>query len=197
MDKTTKTILLIIGSVLLLFACAAFAILATGLWSFGRFANWAERSVSERPEVAVRVGSEIADYQVPEGFGSPYSVHFADVSMVGYKSQSGWSHILIAQFPAGTHIDVDKMLRRISEGTGEPDRWWYNTDTTLIDEKPVTIRGQECILNISEGTSSEGTTYRSAAATFEGQSGPSLVLIVSPMDEWDIEMVEAFVASIE
>ena len=197
MDKSTKTILLIIGSVLLLSACAAFAILATGLWSFGRFVNWAERSVSERPEVAVRVGSEIADYQIPEGFGSPYSVHFGDVSMIGYTSQNGWSHILIAQFPAGTRIDVDKMLRQISEGTGEPDRVWYSTETTLIEEKPVIIRGQDCTLSISEGTSSEGTTYRSAAAMFEGRTGPSLVLIASPLDEWDIDMVEAFISSIE
>jgi hypothetical protein len=147
--------------------------------------------------VAVRVGAEIADYEVPGGFSSPYIVHFGGISMVGYTSHSGWSHILIAQFPAGTHIDVDKMLRRISEGTGEPDRVWYNTETILIEEKPVTIREQECTLKISEGTSSEGTPYRSAAATFEGKGGPSLVLIASPVDEWDIEMVEKFISSIQ
>ena len=197
MDKSTKTVVIIIGVILLVGAVAAMTILATGLWAFGRFVNWAEQSVSESPEVAVRVGSEIADYQVPVGFGSPYSVHFGEVSLVGYKSQDEESNILLAQFPAGTHMDIDKMLRQISEGSGESDRVWYNTKTTLIEQKPVTLRGQECILNISEGTSSEGTTYRSAAATFEGNSGPALVLIVSPMDEWDIEMVEAFLSSIK
>jgi hypothetical protein len=197
MDKSTKTVVIIIGIILLVGAVAAMTILATGLWAFGRFVNWAEQSVSESPEVAVRVGSDIADYEVPNGFGSPYAVHFGDVSLVGYKSQDEESHILLAQFPAGTHVDIDKMLRQISEGSGESDRVWYNTKTTLIEQKPVTIRGQECILNISEGTSSEGTTYRSATATFDGNSGPALVLIVGPMDEWDIEMVEAFLSSIE
>ena len=67
MDKTTKTILIIVTSVLLLCALIVTGIIATGLWSFGRFVNFAERSVSEQPEVAVRVGSEIADYQIHPG----------------------------------------------------------------------------------------------------------------------------------
>ena len=71
MDKTTKTILIVLGSVFVLCACAAMAIFTTGLWSFGRFVNFAERSVSESPQEAVKLGSEIADFEVPEGFGSP------------------------------------------------------------------------------------------------------------------------------
>lgn len=197
MDKSTKTALIIIGAILLVCAVAAMAILTTGLWALGKFATWADRSISESPEVAIRVGSEIADYQVPNGFGSPYIVHFGDVSMVGYTSGSERSHILLAQFPVGTHVDVNALLKQISTGSGQPDSVWYNTETTLIDEKPVLIRGEECILNISEGTSSEGTTYRSAVATFEGRGGPSLVLISTPMDEWDMDLVEAFIASIQ
>ena len=197
MDKSTKTALIIIGVVLLVAAVTSMTILATGLWAFGRFVNWAEQSVSEKPEVAVRVGSEIADYEVPKGFGSPYSVHFGNVSLVGYKSQDEESHILIAQFPEGININMKEMLRIIREGSNDPSSIWYNTETPLIEEKPVTIRGQECTLNINEGTSSEGVTYRSAAATFEGKGGPSLVLIVSPRDEWDIEMVETFLSSIQ
>jgi hypothetical protein len=197
MDKSTKTALIIMGVVLLLAAVTSMTILATGIWAFGRFVNWAEQSVSERPDIAVRVGSEIADYEVPKGFGSPYSIHFGEVSLVGYKSQDEESHILIAQFPEGTSINMEEMLRIISEGSNDPTSIWYNTKTTLIEDRPVIIRGQECTLNISEGTSSEGISYRSAAVTFEGKSGPSLVLMVSPREEWDIEMVEAFISSIQ
>jgi hypothetical protein len=197
MDKTTKTILIIVGSIVLLCACATTALFATGLWSFSRFVSWADESVSESPQVAVRVGSEIADFEIPEGFTSPYSVHFGDVSLVGYESQSGRSHILLAQFPEGTSINVDEMLRQISEQRGDPHSIWYRTETTLIEERPVTIRGQETTLNIAEGISSDGTTYWSATATFQGSSGPALVMVASPIEEWDMEMVEAFVASIE
>ena len=197
MDKTTKTILIVVGSLLLVCACAATAIFATGLWSFGRFVSWADESVSENPQVAVRVGSEIADFEVPDAFTSAYTVHFGDLSVVGYETQSGNSHILFAQFPDGTHIDVDEMLRKISERSGDPRSIWYGTETTQIEEKTVTIRGQETTLSIAEGTTSEGITYRTATATFQGANGPALVMVASPIEEWDTEMVESLIASIE
>ena len=117
--------------------------------------------------------------------------------MIGYKSTNEKSHILLAQFPDGTSINVDEMLRIISEGSNDPTSIWYNTETTLLEQNPVTIRGQDCTLNISEGTSAEGVTYRSAIATFDGRSGPALVLIASPMDKWNIEMIETFISSIQ
>ena len=197
MDKTTKTILMIVGSVVLLCACAAFVVVVTGAWSFNRFVNWSEQNVSERPDAAVRVGSEIADFEIPQGFDSPYSIHFGDVSMVGYTSRSERSHILLAQFPAGTDINVDEMLRQLSKGSGDPNSVWYKTETALLEEKPVTIRGEQTSLRISEGTSSDGIAYRSAAASFQGRGGPSLVMLAAPIDEWDIEMVEAFIDSIQ
>ncbi len=107
MDKSTKTVLIIIGSVLLVCGCLIAAVFATGLWSYSRFTNYAEEVVIENPQVAIRFGTEIADFEVPEGFGSPYGVHFGDVSIVAYKSQSETSHLLLAQFPEGKNINVD------------------------------------------------------------------------------------------
>lgn len=197
MDKTTKTILIVIGSVLFACACITAGIFATGLWSFGRFVRWADQSVSEDPQTAVRVGSEIADFEVPEGFDSPYSIHFEDVTIVAYKSASEKSHILLAQFPEGTSINVEEMLKEIENGSGDPNSIWYSTETELIEQKPVIIRGQECTLNISEGTSSDGVEFRMVTAKFDGRSGPSLVMVAGPLDEWDAEMAEAFVSSIQ
>lgn len=196
MDKTTKTALIIIGSVFLLCACAVTALIFTGLWSLGNIVKWVDNSTTENPQEAIRVGSEIADFEIPEGFDSPYGIHFGDVNMVGYTSQSKKSHILVAQFPEGTSINVEEMLRQISEGNGDPNSIWYKTETTLIEERPVTIRGQETTLSISEGTSSDGITYRTATATFQGKGGPSLVMVAGQLDEWDIELVEKFILSI-
>jgi hypothetical protein len=197
MDKTTKTVLIISGSILLACACLTAGVFATGLWSFGQFVSWADRSVSESPQEVVRFGSEIADFEIPEGYGSPYGVHFGDVTLVGYKSQNEESHLLLAQFPKGTSINVDEMLKEIKTGSGDPDSIWYNTETTLIEQKPVSIRGQETMLNISEGTTSDGVEFRMATAKFEGRGGPSLVMVAGPKDEWDIEMVETFIESIQ
>ena len=197
MDKSTKTILIIIGSILLVCACVTVGIFATGLWSFNQFVNFVDRGVSESPQEAVRLGSEIADFEVPEGFGSPYSIHFEDVTIVAYKSENEQSHLLLAQFPEGTSINVEEMLKEIEAGSGDPHSLWYNTETTIIEQETVTIRGQECTLNISEGTSRDGVEFRMATAKFEGRGGPSLVMIAGPMDEWDAEMAEEFIASIQ
>lgn len=197
MDKTTKTVLIIIGSVMLVCICGASFLIATGVWSAGNIARWVDTNTSENPQEVVRFGSEIADFDVPEGFGSPYGMHFGEITSVGYASQSKNTHILLTQFPEGTHVNVEEMLKLISQYSNDPDNKWYNVQTTLIEDKPVTIRGQETTLSISEGISSDGTTYRSAIATFQGKGGPSMLMIASPIEEWDIEMVRAFIASIQ
>ena len=197
MDKSTKTVLIIIGSVLLVCGCVTAAVFATGLLSYSRFTNYAEEVVSEDPQVAIRFGSEIAEFEVPEGFGSPYGVHFGDVSIVAYKSQSETSHLLLAQFPEGTNINVDEMLQEIKEGTDDPNNIWYSTEMILVEQKPVTIRGQQTMLNLSEGISSDGVAFRMATATFEGRGGPALLVAVGPISEWDEGMVEAFIESIQ
>ena len=197
MDKTTKTILIVIGSLLLICVCAAGVIFATGLWSFGNIVEWADSNTSENPQEVARVGGEIADFEIPEGFGSPYGMHFGDVTMVGYASHSKNTHILLTQFPEGTSVNTNEVLKLISQYSDDPNSRWANTHTEVIEEKPVTIRGQESTLTVSEGISSDGVTYRTAVANFQGRGGPSLVMIAGEADEWDIEMVETFVASIE
>jgi hypothetical protein len=197
MDKSTKTALLVVVSLFLLCACTVSTFLFAGLWSFGNVVRWVDNSTTENPQEAVKIGSEIADFVIPEGFDSPYGVHFGDVNMIGYTSQSERSYILLAQFPKGTSINVDEMLRQISEGNGDPNSIWYKTETKLIEERPVTIRGQECNLSISEGTSSDGITYRTATAKFQGNGGPALVMVASQLAEWDMVLVETFISSIE
>jgi len=197
MNKTTKTVLIIIGSVLLVCICGASVLFATGLWSMGNIVRWADTNTSENPQEVVRFGSEIADFDVPEGFGSPYGMHFGEITSVGYASQSKNTHILLTQFPEGTHVNVEEMLKLINQYSIDPDNAWADAQTTLLEEKPVTIRGQETTLSISEGTSSDGTTYRSAVATFQGKGGPSMLMVAGPIEEWDIEMVEEFVTSIQ
>jgi hypothetical protein len=52
------------------------------------------------------------------------------------------------------------------------------------------------MLNIREGTSSDDLEFHMATGRFEGRGGPSLVMVAGPLDEWDIERVEAFIGSI-
>lgn len=197
MNKTTKTILIIAGSLLLVCACCAGVFSVAGGWSVIRYANWAETNTTrDLYEVAPMI-EEIATITLPDGFGSPYGMHLGEITSVGFTSLSKNTHIMMTQFPHGTSIKANEILRDISKYSADPDNRWINTQMTVVEEKPVTIRGQETLLTTSEGISSDGTPYRTAIANFQGRGGPAFVMIAGTSDEWDTAMVENFIASIQ
>jgi hypothetical protein len=198
MNQTTKTILIIIGSLLILCACGAAVLMGTGLWGFGRFVAFADNSTTEDPQEVAQLASEIADFDVPEMFTKQYGMKIATFSMVQYMNSSEDTFLFLTQFPAGTSINPDEMMREIQNNSRNPNSTWYNNDTHIVEEKPVTIRGEETTLSISEGTSEQGVLYRLANAKFQGNGeGPAVFMIVGPADEWDSQLVEDLLASIQ
>ncbi|HSL28722.1 MAG TPA: hypothetical protein VK900_05930 [Anaerolineales bacterium] len=197
MNQTTKTVLIILGSLLVLCACTTAILLGTGLWSFGKFVQFADNSTTEDPREVAQIASQIADFNLPDGFTTQYGIHIATFSMVQYTTRGEEMYIFLIQFPAGTSINPKEMLRHIRENSRDPNSIWYNTDTQLVEEKKVTICGEETTLSISEGTNDQGTLYRMANAKFQGNgAGPALFMMVGPAAQWDAEMVEDFIASI-
>lgn len=197
MDKTTKTILIIIGSVLLVCACGAAILLGTGLWSFGKLVQFADQSTTENPQEVAQIASGIASFEVPEEFNTQFGMKIGSFSMVQYMTRDERNIIFITQFPAGTSINADEMMRQIRENSRNPNSRWYNTDARLVEQKPVTICGEETTLSINEGINEQGVLYRVANAKFQGKGeGPALFMIVSPADQWDMQLVEDFIASI-
>ena len=197
MDKTTKTILIVLGSLLVVCACGAAILVGTGLWSFGKVVEFADNSTTENPQEVAQIASGIADFSLPEGYTTQYGIKIASFSMVQYTTRNEESYIFLTQFPAGTSINPDDMMRQVRDNSRNPNRPWYNTDTHLVEQKPVTISGEETILSISEGTNDQGEMYRLANAKFQGNGeGPALLMIVGPADQWDTTMVEDFIASI-
>lgn len=197
MDKTTKTILIILGSLFVLCACTVAILLGTGLWSFGKLVQFADNSTTEDPQQVAQIASEIADFSLPEGYTTQYGMKIASFSMVQYTTPGEDTFIFLTQFPAGTSFNVDEMMRQIRDGARNPGSPWYNLETELVEQKPISIRGGETVLSISEGTNDQGVLYRMANATFQGRGdGPSLLLIVGPADQWDMDSVEDFIESI-
>jgi hypothetical protein len=197
MDKTTKTVLIILGSLLVLCACTTAVLLGTGLWSFGKVVQFADQSTTEDPQEVAKIASEIADFSLPEGFTTHYGIKIATFSMVQYTTPAEDTYLFLTQFPAGTSINPDEMMRQIRENARNPNSRWYRTDAKLVEQKPVTIRGEETTLSISEGTNDQGERYRMANAKFQGNGeGPALFMIVGPAETWDEKMVTDFIASV-
>lgn len=197
MDKTTKTILIIVGSLVVLCGCVVAALLGTGVWSFNKLVQFAENNTTEDPQKVTQMASEIADFDVPEGFEPKYGMKISTFSLVQYSTRNQDTHLFLTQFPAGTSIQPDQMMRDIRDGAKDPNNSWYNVDMTLVEQKPIVIRGQETTLSISEGKNDQGVLYRMANATFQGKGeGPSLLMVVAPADQWNAQMLEDFIASI-
>lgn len=197
MTQTTRTVLIIIGSLLLLCACTTAILMGTGLWSFGKFVQFADNSTTEDPQEVAQIASEIVAFDVPRGFDTQYGMKISTLSMVQYTTQNEENYIFLTQFPAGTSINVDEMMSQIRNNSRNPNSPWYNVDTTLVEKRPVNIRGEETTLSINEGTSDNGVLYRMANATFQGKGGgPTLLMIVGPADQWDTALIKEFIASI-
>jgi hypothetical protein len=198
MDKTTKTILIILGSLFLVCVCAAGVLFTTGMWSVGKIVNWAQSNTSEDPARVAQVASEIADFEIPAGFNKHYAMKLGDLTLVQYMTDNEKVVLIVTQFPAGISINPDEMLRDIRNGSRDPNSPWYNMDMQLVEQRPVTIRGEETTLSISEGIDDKGTQYRMANAKFRGKAnGPALMTIAGPVDQWDLAIVEDFIASIQ
>ena len=198
MDKTTKSLLIVLGSLFLVCVCAAGVLFSTGMWSIGKITNWAQSNTSEDPAKVEQIASEIANFEIPDGFNKHYGMKLGDLSMVQYMTDNEKVIIIVTQFPGGISINPDEMMRQIRDSSRNPNSPWYKMDTKLIEQKPVTIRGEETTLSISEGTDNEGTLYRLANAKFQGYgAGPAIVLIAGPKDQWDVELMENFIASID
>lgn len=195
MDKPTKSVLIVIGSILLVWVCVTVFVTVRGL--FSGFFQFADQGIHGSPQMTVRFGSEIADFEVPAGFGNPSGIHFGDGVLISYKSADEKYHLLLAQFPQRISINLDEMLRIIRDGSNDPGSIWYKTQMKLIDQYSVIIRGGKCTFNISDGINRDGVEFRMATAKFDGRGGPALVMIVGPGEDWNGEMVEAFVGSIK
>ena len=195
MDKTTKIILIVLASIFVLCICATLVVFVAGLTSFSIFRSESSPNVHVITEEAVRVGAEIVDYQVPDEYNSAFSVHFGNITVIGNDSPSRKSHIILAQFPEDSSINLDEISKLVQENSNNTGSRWFDTNMKTIDRIPVTISGQNTTLIINEGESSEGVTYRMANAEFQGRGGPAVLIIAGPSDEWDMQMVDQLILS--
>lgn len=190
MSTTVKVILGIIAGGI--FLCLLLG--AAGLILF----SWTSRTVSQAvqsdPVQVSEIGGTIADYDLPAGFDDAYSKQVAGFDLVVYTSQDGHSHVYFFQLPQGVHVDMDEIQRRLEQAAGEPSN--IHMSSRVIDKIPATICGQQTTVVIGEGTNSDGQTYRTASAVFQGKGGQALVVFERPTSSWDQAEVDAFLASI-
>jgi len=137
-------------------------------------------------------GATIADFDLPTGYTTEFSTSMLGYSVVSYKGPNGPSHLYLIQSEKESDGDeLEKMIKELVPGSRNAD-----ADMTVLENRPVTVRGQEATLLISEGVSSENVSYKQASVLFAGKGGPALLVFSEVTEAWDQEAVDTFLASI-
>lgn len=136
--------------------------------------------------------AEIASFDLPAGYRSEFSITLNEYTLVSYTPDDGYSHLYLVQ--SINAADTDRLLRAMQDiipGQYDPD-----ARMTVLETRPVTVRGEETTLVISEGINGDGKTYRQALVAFDGSGGPALLVFSAPVTSWDLAIAETMVASI-
>ena len=191
MSRNTKIVLGIVAAVLLMCVCVC-AVGFLALQSMGQFL--VQSTVTQPGEVAA-IGDSIVTYELPPGYSEQFGMQLFGFSVVAFADEAEDSLILLMQFPEFAGLDQAQMETQLREAIQEQTQTG-DLDLQRIDQETVTIRDQEVVLAISEGTDEEGNEIRQITGVFEGRSGPTLLMILGPMDTWDQGAINAFLNSL-
>jgi hypothetical protein len=170
----TKTLCLIVLA-LLLTACGAEVTLRTG-----------QENISE-------AAVEITDFDLPPGFAPEFSTKLMGYQAAAYTHGDGPGHIYLIQ--SDDPADADKLAQALDQiviGSSDP-----YTHLTVIETRPVMVRGRETTLVISEAINSEGLKYRQAVVSFQGNVGPALLVFSEALENWDEATLANLISSIQ
>lgn len=142
------------------------------------------------------VADKIAGYTLPQGYKEQFSVDLMGYQLVSFEGSTPNCHLFLVQAPKDSDIDVEGLKKQAGKLEGDnPNR--KVRDVRVVETRTATIRGQEVTLLVGEGINSEDLPFREVTALFEGRNGPAIVNISSPVDLWDWDLVNGFLASIE
>ena len=143
-------------------------------------------------EGIVDTAVKIADFDLPAGYYPEFNSALLGYEVAAYSRGDGPSHIYLIQ--SDNPADADMLAQALDEiviGSDDP-----YTQLTVIETRPVVVRGEETTLIISEAVNSEELAYRQAAVSFKGNGGPALLVFSESLENWDTATLDNLISSI-
>jgi hypothetical protein len=136
-------------------------------------------------------------YSIPVGYSEIIDDHLdGSRSYLFTSDTSADTFFLLVEFPADTQMNSSTLISQVQQ-TMNPVAIEQGIVFSLVDQIPFTLKGQEVILSIREGDNFEGRTYRELSAVYDNGNNPVVFLVFSPLDTWNQEIVNSFIASIQ
>jgi hypothetical protein len=150
-------------------------------------------SINNDSAQVASIASGIADFALPDGYAPEFTARLLDYTMAAYNPGDGHSHLyLIQSVNDADREKLAQMLAELTPGSSDP-----KSRLTVTENRPVTVRGQEVRLVISDGVNSDGDAYRQATVAFQGKGGPALLVFSEPAERWDPATVDTLLASMQ
>ena len=192
MSRNAKIALIVVGAlvVICLGVCGVGFI---GLQRFGsQFGN---------PQNAQKVGSEIADYTLPEGYSELMGVDVLIYKMVMIAPSSksngqGMAFMLMGMnTPTANQEQMQQQMQQAFQ------QQYGKTGTThVVGQENVMIRGNQTSLTIAGTDSSTGraqATIRQAIGTFQGKNGLVILMVMGSKAAWDDTLMREFLSLVK
>ncbi len=144
-------------------------------------------------ERIAQLAAEIADFDAPAGYAPEYGGAWQGATLVAYHVGSGPRHLMFLQVEEGSDLAEMSTEAALAEVTSDES---YYSGLEEVEVREVVIRGETTSMVVSEGVNGEGLPYRQVTVPFTGNGGPALVSLTGPIDGWDWDMVDDFLASI-
>ena len=194
MGRNTKTVLIVLGVVLVLCicSCVGFGVFAPAIG--GMFMS---QSVATEPGDVAAIGSNVVDYETPPGYEAVFGMSFFGFDLVGLGSDKENPEMLIflMQFPEWAQADQASMEAQLQQSVNQQlDSGEMQLETA--GEQEVIIGDQPVTLTIREGSNAEGQSVRQVTGIFQGKGGPAILMIMGNVESWDQAAVDQFLASI-
>lgn len=149
---------------------------------------------TEAKEISAIAG-RISGYALPQGYSEQFALDMLDYQLVSMQGPTANCHLYLVQAPEDTEVDIAKLQEQARSMEGEKNRDSVR-DLRVVETRTITLRGEPVSLLVSEGVNSDEQPYREATALFAGRNGPALVSISAPIDRWNWDLVDEFLASL-
>ena len=187
----SRKLLIGFGIVALLCLCAV----GTAYFAFRQVEKQVGQAFNTDPTSIARVRQNIAEFEIPPGY-RPLTIsmfNYDMVNLVPETSSSGMS-ILMMQYTglaSRNREQMEEQLRRSAQQqSGRP-----GVPMQLVETRAVSIRGETVTVTISEGNY-QGFIMRQWTTVFQGNKGPTILMIQGPVDAWDDQVLDDFLKSI-
>jgi len=200
MSKNTKIVLGIIGGMIALCIC-----ICVGGWIALKISGKVlqETMVQDTPEEAAATAKEIIDYKLPLGYQEQMAMNMGFMQMItiadsqSTDTENSRPIIMIASMSPNIEADEEEMRLQIQLSMQRSsNRQGY--EMKLVEEKEVTIRGQQVSLMVYEGTDENGNPMKQiVSGLFDGKNSKVMLFIMGQESNWNQEEIDSFILSIK